>query len=98
MAKDAKDAGSKPAQETPNPLKSLVGDAVAQAATVARKDAGEVKAGPYEVGGTGSVSVIERGVGGSEQKYLFAEYVPASGGRAKSIPLAAVAVLAEQMA
>lgn len=81
-----------------NPLKSLATDAVAQAATVTRKDAGVLKAGPFEVGGTGKVSVIERSVGQSEQKYLFAEYVPSGGGKAKSIPLAAVAVIAEQMA
>lgn len=99
----SKDTGkSTPAKDTPaqsNPLKSLVSDAVAEAQSVApRKDSGEVVAGPFEVGGTGSVSVVRKTFGNSDKSYLYAEHVPASGGRAKSIPLAAVAVLAEQMA
>lgn len=96
MGNPTKDAPVKPAQT--NPLKALASDAVAQAVTVERKSSGEVKAGPFEVGGAGNVSVIERTIGGGDKKYLFAEYVPTGGGKAKSIPLAACAVLAEQMA
>lgn len=92
----ANEKGSTP---TPGPLASLVKDAKASAEQAPKRETGTVKAGPFEVGGTGSVSVIERPVSAnSDKSYLFAEYVPASGGRAKSIPLAAVAVLAEQMA
>ena len=89
----------KTAPPASNPLKGLVSDAKASAEQAPKRETGTVKAGPFEVGGTGSVSVIERPVSAnSDKSYLYAEYVPVSGGRAKSIPLAAVAVLAEQMA
>lgn len=50
--------------------------------------------GPYDVGNLGRVAVVEREVG--EHSYLYAEFTGT--GRAQRVPLAAVAVLAEQMA
>jgi hypothetical protein len=96
----SKSAPAKGESAPNNPLAGLVTAAKASAeAAPKRERLGTVKAGPFPVGGTGEVSVIERPVAqNSDKTYLIAEYVPASGGRSKSIPLAAVAVLAEQIA
>lgn len=100
--KSKKETPAKSEQTAPeqNALKALVSDAKASAeAAPKRERVGTLKAGPFPVGGTGEVSVIERPVAqNSDKTYLVAEYVPASGGRVKAMPLAAVAVLAEQIA
>ncbi len=77
-------------------LKKLADQASADAANAQRKDAGTVVAGPFPVGEIGQVQVIERTLGQSETKYLYAEFV--GQGKPSRIPLAAVSVLAGEIA
>lgn len=77
-------------------IKSLTSAAQADAASAKRADGGTVVAGPFDVGNLGKVAVVERKLGGSEKTYTYAEFTGT--GRPARIPLAAVGVLAEQMA
>jgi hypothetical protein len=87
---------SKPASPASN-LAALATAAVEQAAQVQpRQRVGTVVAGPFEVGGLGEVSVIEREQGNTGKSFTFAEFVT-PGGKPKSIPLAAVARLSEEL-
>lgn len=82
----------------PNKLADAIKAASVQAESVQPRKSGEVVAGPYPVGNAGEVSVIERPASkDSDNKYLFAEYTPAGGGKIKSFPLAAVATLAKEL-
>lgn len=87
-----------PAPATNDALKGALVSASEQAASVAKRERpGTVIAGPFPVGNMGNVSVVERESQKGDHKYTFAEYQSASGGRIKSIPLAAVAALHEEL-
>lgn len=87
---------STPAQSTGGAdLSKLVQQASADAANAQRADAGTVVAGPYAVGEIGEVRVVERTLGKSETKYLYAEFM--GQGKPSRIPLAAVSVLAKEI-
>ncbi len=77
-------------------LKKLAEQASTDAKNAQRASGGTVVAGPFEVGEIGHVSVVERTLGQSETKYLYAEFT--GQGRPSRIPLAAVSVLAEKIA
>jgi hypothetical protein len=77
-------------------LKKLVETASTDAQNAQRASGGTVVAGPFEVGEIGHVQVIERELGSSGKKYLYAEFT--GQGRPQRIPLAAVSVLAEKIA
>jgi hypothetical protein len=85
-----------PANTDAPDLKKLVTQASTDAQNAQRGSAGTVVAGPFPVGEIGQVQVIERQLGSSETKYLYAEFV--GQGRPQRIPLAAVSVLAEKIA
>jgi len=77
-------------------LKKLATQASTDAKNAQRASGGTVVAGPFEVGEIGHVQVIERELGQSGTKYLYAEFT--GQGRPARIPLAAVSVLAEKIA
>ena len=86
------------ASSAPAPkLAELAASAAEQATQVQpRQRVGTVVAGPFEVGGLGEVSVIEREQGTTGKKFLWAEFA-SPGGKPKTIPLAAVARLSEEL-
>lgn len=87
-----------PAPATNDALAGALASASKQAASVEKRERpGTTIAGPFPVGNMGSVSVVQRESQKGDQKYTFAEYQSATGGRIKSIPLAAVAALHEEL-
>lgn len=76
-------------------LKSLAASARKDADSASASNGGKVVAGPWDVGNIGHVTVVERTLGNSDKNYRYAEF--SGTGRASRIPLAAVAVLAEQL-
>jgi hypothetical protein len=77
-------------------LKKLAERASTDAKNAQRANGGTLVAGPFDVGEIGHVSVIERTLGQSDTKYLYAEFT--GQGRPSRVPLAAVTVLAEKIA
>lgn len=97
MAQGKSDAPASTPPKTGTSLADIAAGALKTAEAVQpRQRIGNVVSGPFPVGGMGEVSVIEREQG--DAKYLFAEFQPASGAKPKSIPLAAVAALAGELA
>jgi hypothetical protein len=81
--------------QTPD-LKALAEQARQDAANAQRASGGVIVSGPFEVGEIGHVQVIERTLGSSDKKYLYAEFI--GQGKPQRIPLAAVSVLAGKIA